>query len=159
MTRAGAFVLVGASGFLVQLSSLAALTSLAGWHWLPATLASVELAVVHNFLWHERWTWRDRIEIGARDVAWRFVKFNGGSGLASLAGNSALMALLAGVPGLPLVAANTLAVAVLAIVNYAIADRWVFSSGSPRLRRAAPPPESDVPAIARARSIRRRCGW
>ena len=48
--RQGAFVAVGALGFLVQLSALAALMSLAHWSWLPATLVSVELAVVHNFL-------------------------------------------------------------------------------------------------------------
>jgi putative flippase GtrA len=55
--RVTPFITVGAIGFVVQISTLAALTSLAHWNWLPATALSVELAVLHNFLWHERWTW------------------------------------------------------------------------------------------------------
>ena len=51
------FVIVGCLGFVLQLLTLWALTSLAGWPWLPATAAAVEVAVLHNFVWHERWTW------------------------------------------------------------------------------------------------------
>lgn len=29
-----------------------------GIHYLPATLLAVEVAVLHNFLWHWKWTWR-----------------------------------------------------------------------------------------------------
>ena len=56
------FSAVGLVGFLVQIAALAALTTLAHWTWLPATLLSVELAVIHNFFWHERWTWIDRTD-------------------------------------------------------------------------------------------------
>ena len=48
------FLVVGWFGFALQLSVLAFLTSVAHWPWLPATIVAVELAVVHNFLWHER---------------------------------------------------------------------------------------------------------
>ena len=58
--RVPAFVAVGAIGFLLQLGSLAFLTMVAGWPYGPATASAVQLAVIHNFLWHERWTWRDR---------------------------------------------------------------------------------------------------
>ena len=54
------FLAIGLLGFLIQLAALGWLIARAGWPWLAATLASVELAVVHNFLWHARWTWRDR---------------------------------------------------------------------------------------------------
>ena len=58
--RVPAFVTVGAIGFLLQLGSLAFLTMVVGWPYGPATAIAVQLAVMHNFLWHERWTWRDR---------------------------------------------------------------------------------------------------
>src|SRR6266850_7391971 len=54
------FLAVGWLGFALQLTALAFLTSVAHWPWLPATIVAVELAVVHNFIWHERVTWRDR---------------------------------------------------------------------------------------------------
>jgi putative flippase GtrA len=160
MTRGAAFVVVGAIGFVVQIATLAALTSLARWHWLAATVASVEIAVVHNFLWHERWTWRDRHgAVGPAAAVARFLKFNAGNGLTSLAGNAASMALLAGVVGLPPVQANILTVGVLAALNFAIADRWVFTRDSPPPPRApAAPAESAGPATAPADSRRRRCG-
>ena len=94
--RQGAFIATGGLGFLVQLTALAALMSLAHWSWLPATLVSVELAVVHNFLWHERWTWRERKKTPDPSFASRFARFNVANGLASVAGNIALMWLFVG---------------------------------------------------------------
>jgi putative flippase GtrA len=160
MRRPSAFVAVGVLGFGLQITALAALTSLARWHWLPATLASVELAVVHNFLWHERWTWSDRAPRGA--MLSRFLKFNAANGLTSLVGNAALMALFAGRAGVPPVPANGLAVAAIAAVNFALADRWVFAvrpDNRRRLHGPAQPAESAAPGIARADGMRRRCGW
>jgi putative flippase GtrA len=116
------FLTIGLLGFGLQLAALWALTSFAHWRWLPATMASVELAVVHNYLWHTRWTWRDRPRTGAA----RFVRFQCANGAASLAGNAALMALFAGVLRLPPVPANALAVGVMSIANFLAADRWVF---------------------------------
>jgi putative flippase GtrA len=157
--RPSAFVGVGLLGLGLQVAALAALTSLARWHWLPATLASVELAIVHNFFWHERWTWGDRTAGGA--VLSRFLRFNAANGLTSLAGNAALMALMVGVVGARPVPANALAVAAIGAVNYLLADRWVFAvrrGSRPRRRDPVPPAESGVPAIARADGRRRRCG-
>jgi putative flippase GtrA len=159
MTRPAAFVTVGLLGFGLQITALAALTSLARWHWLPATLAAVELAIVHNFLWHERWTWSDRAPRGA--MLSRFLRFTAANGVTSLAGNAALMALLAGLAGFPPVAANGLAVATIAAVNFALADRWVFAvrpDNRRRLHGPAPPAESAAPGIAPADGRRRRCG-
>lgn len=157
MRRTLAFITVGAIGFVVQLSSLTVLLSLAHWPWLVATLASVGLTVVHNFVWHERWTWRDRRAAGSR--AARFLKFNAGNGAISLAGNTASMALFAGVLGVPPVPANVITVGLLAAVNFAVADRWTFTRGSrPPHRAPGPSAESGIPAIAPAENSRRQSG-
>jgi putative flippase GtrA len=111
---------VGALGFVVQVSALAALTSIAHWHWLPATILSVELAVLHNFFWHRRWTWRDRSPAGV------LLRFHVSNGVASIAGNTALMALLVGILGVPTIAANLVAVAAMTAANFMLADRWAF---------------------------------
>ena len=143
MPRQGVFMAVGGLGFLVQLAALAALMSLADWSWLPATLVSVELAVVHNFFWHERWTWCNRTvapsdrapshlapsHLASSRLALlaRLARFHVANGAVSIAGNAVLMALLAGLLGLPAIPANALAVAAMSVANFVIADRWVFS--------------------------------
>src|SRR5262249_26235441 len=57
---AARFCFVGLIGFGVQVLALALLTHVAHWTWPPATIAAVECAIVHNYWWHERWTWRER---------------------------------------------------------------------------------------------------
>jgi putative flippase GtrA len=49
------FALVGAIGVLVQLAALKVLTAL-GFHYLWATFIAVEVAVLNNFMWHQRFT-------------------------------------------------------------------------------------------------------
>jgi putative flippase GtrA len=117
------FLVVGWFGFALQLSVLAFLTSVAHWPWLPATIVAVELAVVHNFLWHERVTWRDRHNGGFK----RFARFNEATGITSIAGNVMLMAAFIGLLGLRPVAANVLAVGTMSVVNFFVSDRWVFA--------------------------------
>ena len=43
-----------------------ALLTAVGWPYAPAAAAAVELAVLNNFFWHERWTWRDRTLLRGR---------------------------------------------------------------------------------------------
>ncbi len=56
------FNLVGAVGILVQFGVLFLLKSLLHVNYLVATALAVETAVVHNFFWHERFTWAERRE-------------------------------------------------------------------------------------------------
>jgi putative flippase GtrA len=54
------FNLVGAVGIFVQFGVLLFLKSGLHFNYLAATVLAVEAAVVHNFFWHERFTWADR---------------------------------------------------------------------------------------------------
>ena len=101
------FVIVGCLGFVLQLLTLWALSSLAGWPWLPATAAAVEMAVLHNFVWHERWTWADR-RFGGFGGFGRLVRFNVATGLISIVGNVALMDILVEALGLPPIRKKTI---------------------------------------------------
>ena len=51
------FNLVGGIGIVVQLLALFVLKTAFGLNYLIATALAVEGAVIHNFLWHERFTW------------------------------------------------------------------------------------------------------
>jgi putative flippase GtrA len=120
------FNAVGGIGIVVQLVTLAVLTHGLHINYLLATALAVEAAVVHNFLWHERFTWADRVRISARESTGRFLKFNLTTGLFSILGNVALMWLFAGIVGLPYLPANMVTIATCSIINFLVSDRFVF---------------------------------
>ena len=121
--RALKFNVVGAIGIVVQMAALAALRGGLHLHYLAATALAVEIAVLHNFVWHERWTWSDRAGPG---IAARLVRFHLGNGLVSLAVNLGLMRLLVGQFGMQYLLANLLAIGAGAIANFAISNWLVF---------------------------------
>jgi putative flippase GtrA len=125
------FNLVGAMGMAVQLASLAVLNRALRGHYLLAAGMAVELAVVHNFLWHVRYTWGDR----AGGAAGRFVRFQASNGLVSLVGGA----------GMPKLAANVVAIACCSVANFWVGEVWAFavpegggSRQAVRLRRILP---------------------
>ena len=119
------FNVVGAVGIGVQLAVLAALNR-ALTNYLIATAIAVELTVLHNFLWHERFTWADRASLSWRQSLLRLVKFNLSNGAVSVLGNIILMRCFVAGLGLPVLVANLLAVAVCGLVNFLLGDRFVF---------------------------------
>jgi len=119
------FNAVGLAGLLVQLTVLAALTHLAQLGVVLATFIAVETAVLHNFFWHQRWTWRDRPAAGTADVCLRLGRFQAVNGLVSLTGNLAITVILAAM-GITPVLANLIAVIACSLINYAAGELWVF---------------------------------
>ena len=122
------FNAVGGIGIGVQLAVLAGLKSGLHLNYLLATGLAVEAAVVHNFGWHERYTWADRS--GGQSLL-RLAKFNLTTGMFSILGNLAAMKLLVGVLGLPYLPANGITIAACSIVNFVVSDRVVFEAGTP----------------------------
>ncbi len=117
---------VGAIGFAVQLSTLAWLLH-AGISYLPATAIAVEASILNNFLWHDRWTWRDRPASGRARLA-RLGRFHALNGLISLGGNLLVVSVLTGDLGVHPIVSNLVAVIVCGILNYFGADRIVFAA-------------------------------
>lgn len=117
------FNAVGAGGVLVQLGVLAVLKSGLQLDYLFATALAVEAAILHNYLWHERFTWRDRVS----ESSWcRLAKFNMTTGLFSILGNVVLMRVLVGGAHLNYFVANVLTIATCSLINFVVSDRFVF---------------------------------
>lgn len=117
------FNAVGAGGIFVQLAMLALLKSALHVDYLAATGLAVEAAVVHNYFWHERFTWADRTS----GSSWaRFAKFNLSTGLFSIVGNVLVMRVLVGGAHMNYFVANILTIATCSIVNFLVSDRFVF---------------------------------
>ena len=123
MHRWAKFSAVGATGILVQAIALTVLLRLIGLHYLVATALAVEASVLHNFVWHRRWTWRDREQ--SRWLA-MLVRFNLTSGMLSLAGNLLLMFVFVGGMKLNAIIANLITIAICSLINFPLADRFVF---------------------------------
>jgi putative flippase GtrA len=122
------FNFVGGLGIGVQLLALAVFRSWMGLDYLLATGMAVEIAVIHNFLWHERFTWADRPARRRVQSLVRLAKFNGSNGAVSLVGNLVLMRVLVGELKFNYVASNLLAIVSCSLVNFVLGDRFVFEA-------------------------------
>jgi putative flippase GtrA len=120
------FNAVGGIGIGVQLAALAIFRSLLHLDYLLATILAVETAVLHNFLWHECFTWADRPAARFSHSLVRLVRFNASNGLVSILGNVLLMRLLVGALGMQYFVANLIAIAVCSLVNFLLSDCFVF---------------------------------
>ena len=120
------FNFVGAIGIAVQLGALAVLARAFDPHYLVATALAVEAAVLHNFVWHERFTWKDRAGGTAGATALRLLRFHMGNGLVSIGGNLALMRLFVGVLHWKLLIANGVTIAICSLLNFAVSEWFVF---------------------------------
>jgi len=127
------FSLVGIVGIGVQLAALFLLTRMAHLNYLISTVLAVEAAVLHNFVWHQRFTWRDRGQTHVSETLGRLVRFNAGNGAISLVGNVVLMRILVGEAHMKLMVANLISIAACALANFMVSDRWVFLALPPGL--------------------------
>jgi putative flippase GtrA len=117
------FNAVGAIGIAVQLAALTLLKSGLGLNYLLATALAVEVTVLHNFFWHERFTWGDR---PSGDRLRRLLTFNLTTGLFSIIGNVVFTRLLVSA-GIAYLAANAMSIALCSLINFALSDRLVFA--------------------------------
>jgi putative flippase GtrA len=122
--RFAKFSAVGAGGVIVQTVMLTFLLRVAGMHYLIATALAVEASVLNNFIWHRRWTWADRPRSRAALV---LLRFNATNGAMSLIGNLALMFILVSQFRLNPYASNLITIAMCSLINFALADRVVFT--------------------------------
>lgn len=122
------FNAVGALGIAVQMAALFVLKSVLHLHYLVATAFAVEAAVLHNFVWHERFTWVDRVRAAANGAARRMLRFNLTTGGVSIVVNLVLMKLLAGMAHMNYFLANIIAIALCSLANFVASDEWVFEA-------------------------------
>ncbi len=140
------FNLVGGIGIGVQFAALFLLKGLLHFNYLAATAIAVEAAVVHNFVWHEQFTWVDRIRVDrikvertkldrtrftGAEARWRrslarLLRFNLTNGAVSILGNLALMRVMVGQGHMNYLLANAIAITLCSLANFLVSDIWVF---------------------------------
>lgn len=122
-------------GFVLQAAVLQTLAAGWGVNYLLATALAVETAVIHNFFWHEWYTWPDRGKRTSGATVKRLIAFQITTGSVSIGGNVVLMALLTGWAHAPLLLGNLAAMVICAVVNFLVNDRVVFRAGSTAERK------------------------
>jgi putative flippase GtrA len=129
------FNFVGGIGIAVQFAALFLLKSVLHFDYMFATALAVEAAVVHNFVWHEQFTWVDRTPMSrTTDGAgsrWRrslprFLRFNLTTGAVSILGNLALMKVMVGQGHMNYLLANLIAIGLCSLANFLVSNEWVF---------------------------------
>jgi len=123
--RFARFNVVGALGIGVQLLIVALLVDGLGIDPVVATVLGISGAIVHNFAWHVRWTWRDRMQPGTSYIR-AFIRFVGANGVVSLIGSVLLMPVLLAA-GMSAIAANFVAIIACGLLNFVLGNA-VFRS-------------------------------
>ena len=113
------FGAVGATGVIINTGALYVLSKWVGLSLLLSSAIAVELAIISNFFWNNRWTFACRSSSLAR-----FAKFNA----ASLVGLTFNVTTVWGLTrtGLYFLIANLVGIGVGVTVNYACSVVWVW---------------------------------
>ncbi|HLW83222.1 MAG TPA: GtrA family protein [Candidatus Acidoferrales bacterium] len=144
------FNFVGAMGICVQLPAVYCFGSMLDANSLVATALAVEAAVLHNFFWHEHFTWADRraAAVAPAALCLRLLAFNCTTGIVSIAGNLLFVSLLTFRARAPFLVANAAAIAICSLLNFAVNDRIIFRAKQPvRLSTRA---HAEIPAAKTA---------
>ncbi len=124
------FNTVGGIGIGVQLAALAVFRSWVKLVYMLATGLAVVIAVIHNVVWHERFTWADRPAARLAHSLIRLAKFNASNGAVSIVGNLVVMRLLVGKLKFNYVVSNCVAIIICSLLNFLLGDRFVFDSST-----------------------------
>jgi len=121
------FGFVGLLGVAVNLGLLYLLGITLGLHRGLAWFLAVEGSILHNFAWHEWFTWSDRRQGGWFGLIRDAIAFHLAVAGAALINGLVFVAL--SLMGAPLLLAGGTGIAVGTVFNFITADRWVFRPG------------------------------
>ena len=120
LTRLSKFLVVGGLGALVNTGMLVILYHELHLALVVASALATELAIGHNYLWNDRWTFAQR----SLSLS-RFAKFN----LVSLGGQCVTVAtlwILVQHVGLHYIVANVIAIGLAVAWNFSVNLRWTW---------------------------------
>jgi len=124
------FSLAGLSGVVVNMAALWFLVQTLHFPYLLASPFAIQTAILNNFIWNDRFTWRDRVQGSGLPSWWhRLLKFSLVSWIAGGV-NWLLLATFVELLGIHYLVSNLLAIVLAAAINYFLNDRWTFRPSS-----------------------------
>ncbi len=128
LRRFAKFNLVGVLGSGLQIGLLWILKERLAIPTLAATPIAVEIVVLHNFIWHMKFTWRGQEFRTPRHWATALLRLHAGNAAISIAGNTILLFVLVEWLRIPIVLSAAAAILLCSLANFFVADRWVYSA-------------------------------
>lgn len=129
--RLASFGIVGITGIVVNMGILWILTHFANIHYALASPIAIELSIINNFIWNDRFTWRGRRTAHNLNIWHGLFRFN----LVSwIAGSINWFLLVTFTEGLDLyyLWANLLAIALASAINFILNEKWTFKAIPPQ---------------------------
>ena len=119
------FLLVGASGVVVNLGAQFVFKDLVNITLPIAVAAAIEISIVSNFLLNDKFTFRDRLSAGESNIFARLLKFNGVS-LVGAGVQYAITLVLAITIGLHHLPSALVGIVVATMINYLVNNWWTW---------------------------------
>lgn len=126
-TRVASFAVVGVSGIAVNMGVLWILTHFANIHYALASPIAIELSILNNFIWNDRFTWRGRRRARKLSIWKGLLRFNIVSWIAGSM-NWLLLIFFTEVAGIYYLWANLMAIAIAAAINFILNEKWTFKA-------------------------------
>lgn len=120
------FGLVGASGVVVNQSLLVATHGGLGWSLVPASLFSIESAIISNFVLSSVWIWRYDYGGSPRRMLQKFLQYQAATLVSSLGVNASVLAALVYWFDVDYRIANLCGIATGMGFNFVAGEYWVF---------------------------------
>lgn len=121
------FLLVGGSGYVVNIAVFALAVGVGGLHHLVAATIAFLVAVTNNFWWNRRWTFAARAGHAGFQAA-RFLTVS----VAAFLFAAALLELLVSGVGVKEIPAQAISIAAATPLNFIGNKMWSFGAGGPR---------------------------
>ena len=125
--RLTSFGIVGISGIIVNMSVLWLLTHYANLYYAFASPIAIELSIINNFIWNDRFTWHGRRSARNLSIWGGLFRFNIVSWIAGSI-NWILLIAFTEVAGIYYLWANLLAIAIAAAINFVLNEKWTFKA-------------------------------
>ena len=120
------FSAVGFSGLIVNMFFLWFFKEIIGLYYMIASILSIELSILNNFIWNDLWTWGDRAKSGGWGYFRRLLKYNLSASVAAIIGNLVVLVSLKEYFGWNYLLANLAGIGVGIVINYVVNDLWTF---------------------------------
>jgi dolichol-phosphate mannosyltransferase len=123
------FCLVGASGVLVNMFFFWLFYKKLGIFSLFSSFLAIQIAVLNNFLWNDKWTWREKRKPGIEQFFIRLGKFALSSNLTSASANLLGVWIFLNLLGWNYLVSNLLGIGLGVILNFLANHYWTYFSG------------------------------
>jgi dolichol-phosphate mannosyltransferase len=133
------FGIVGVCGIFVNQGLLFFFTEFLHLDYRISSIIAIECAIISNFIFNSRWTWKDRHVDTRIEYLKQFGKYNLSSGVTAFMLNWVVLVVLTEVVRIPYLVSNLAGIATASLANFTISHVWTFSTIKPADTSPIPP--------------------